>query len=536
MSDDLTELAACLGTPVPGLFLLRYRSALVLDDLIARLRLQLGARPLHEVRYDPRAADQEQGSPSALTDRCRALADATIPVLFLRPEPGDVAEAAVATVANFWKQLNSRREPLGDLSAQTVLCLDLAQTPFAFSHAKDLISWCSPKFEFLALTPTPAGEKVTLQGETRRDAAGASALLTWQSLQPLWQKVVASGQPPTPEDGHRLLIPLLRSAVDLGMVSQGSRLIREAAHATFRTEFERVSWLNLCGDLAAVQGDLDEALRSFTESKTVLERLTATNPANATWQFNLGIVNERLGALAVQHGKFDEALVFLTRRHDIISALAASDPANAEWQRDLSVSLEKRGDLAVAQGDLAGALRCFSESKTIRERLAASDPANAEWQRDLSVSLNYLGNLAVAQGDLAGALRCFSESKTIAERLAASDPANAAWQRDLSVSLDRLGDLAVAQGDLAGALRYFTESKTIAERLAASDPANAMWQRDLWVTYWKLTKHCEESGRPDEAKAWWRKAHDTLAGMKQRGLHISPEDEDFLARLRAKEQ
>ena len=242
MLDDLTELAACLGTPVPGLFLLRYRSALVLDDLVTRLRPQLGTRPLHEVRYDPRAADQEQGSPSALTDRCRALADTTIPVLFLRPEPGDVAEAAIATVATFWKQLNSRREALGALSVQIVLCLDQAQTPFAFSHARDLISWCSPKFEFLSLTPVSAGEKVMQQSEKGRDAAGASALLTWQALQPLWQKIVASGQPPTPEDADRLLIPLLRSAVNLGMVSQGTRLIHEAAHATFRNDSARAAW------------------------------------------------------------------------------------------------------------------------------------------------------------------------------------------------------------------------------------------------------------------------------------------------------
>ena len=536
MSDDLTELTACLDTPVPGLFLLRYRSALVLDALVARLRPQLGTRPLHEVRYDPRAADQEQGSPSALTDRCRALADATIPVLFLRPEPGDVDEASVATVANFWKQLNARREPLGDLSAQIVLCLDLAQTPFAFSHAKDFISWCSPKFEFLALTPTSGGDKITLHGEKGRDAAGASALLTWQSLQPLWQKVVASGQSPTATDTERLLIPLLRSAVALGMVSQGSRLIKEAAQATFRTDSTRAFWLDLCGDLAVAQGDLAGALRIFSECHAILERLAASDPANAAWQYDLGISNERLGDLAVQQGKLDQALVFHTERKDIISALAARDPANAAWQRDLSVSLNKLGDLAVKQGDLAGALRSCTESKTIAEHLAASDPANAEWQRDLSVSLDRLGDLAVAQGDLAGALRSFSESHAILERLAASDPANAGWQRDLSVSLNKLGELAVAQGDLAGALRSFTESKTIAERLAASDQANAMWQRDLWVSYWKLADHCEKSGQPDEARAWWKKAHDTLAGMKQRGLHISPEDEDFLARLRAKEQ
>ena len=100
--------------------------------------------------------------------------------------------------------------------------------------------------------------------------------------------------------------------------------------------------------------------------------------------------------------------------------------------------------------------------------------------------------------------------------------------------LNKLGDLAVAQGDLAGALRSFTESKTIRERLAASDPANAAWQRDLWVSVWRVADLCEKSGQAEEAKAWWRKAFDTLAGMKAGGLHVSPEDLGFLGRLRAK--
>ena len=56
MSDDLTELTACLDTPVPGLFLLRYRSALVLDALVARLRPQLG-------NERPRAAQAAREAP-----------------------------------------------------------------------------------------------------------------------------------------------------------------------------------------------------------------------------------------------------------------------------------------------------------------------------------------------------------------------------------------------------------------------------------------------------------------------------------------
>src|SRR5207302_251871 len=151
----------------------------------------------------------------------------------------------------------------------------------------------------------------------------------------------------------------------------------------------------------------------------------------------------------------------------------------------------------------------------------------------LSVALERLGDLAVAQGDLSAAARHFSASLKIAERLAASDPGNAAWQRDLSVSLEKLGGLAVAQGDLPAAARHFTAYLKIGERLAASDPGNAPWQRDLWVSYYKVADVLERQGQP-EAGGYWRKAYEILAGMKQAGLFVSPQDEGSLASLRKK--
>jgi hypothetical protein len=101
----------------------------------------------------------------------------------------------------------------------------------------------------------------------------------------------------------------------------------------------------------------------------------------------------------VAQGDGAGALRYFTQSKTIAERLAASDPANAAWQRDLSVSLDKLGDLAVAQGDGAGALRYFTQSKTIAERLAASDPANAEWQRDLAVSHFKLYQFAQKSGD-----------------------------------------------------------------------------------------------------------------------------------------
>ncbi len=54
--------------------------------------------------------------------------------------------------------------------------------------------------------------------------------------------------------------------------------------------------------------------------------------------------------------------------------------------------------------------------------------------------------------------------------------------------------------------------------LSERNPQSADYARDLWVLYWRLADLSEKNGKAAEAMDWYRKAHDTLAGMKQRGL------------------
>lgn len=293
--------------------------------------------------------------------------------------------------------------------------------------------------------------------------------------------------------------------------------------------------LSKLGDVAEAQGDLAGALRCFTEGKTIRERLAASDPANADWQRALSVSLSKLGTVAQEQGDLAGALRCFAEGKAILAGLAASDPTNAGCQRDLSASLGRLGDLSQEQGDLAEALRFFTEANTIRGRLAASDPANAGWQRDLSVLLSKLGNVAQEQGDLAEALRFFTEAKTIRERLAESDPANAGWQRDLSVSLSRLGDVAQARKDLEGAWGYLKQGLQIAERLAASDPSNAGWQRGLSVSCWNLAGLAVKRGKAAEARRQNQRAYEVLKGMKERGMHLSPEDLKMLSVLEARQ-
>lgn len=76
----------------------------------------------------------------------------------------------------------------------------------------------------------------------------------------------------------------------------------------------------------------------------------------------------------------------------------------------------------------------------------------------------------------------------------------------------------------------------IAKRLAQAAPRNSQWQRDLWVSYWGLAVPAERQDKVDEDGGCWKQALDVLSGIKDRGLHLSPEDRQWLDILRLRVQ
>jgi tetratricopeptide (TPR) repeat protein len=220
-------------------------------------------------------------------------------------------------------------------------------------------------------------------------------------------------------------------------------------------------WIEL-GDLWTTRGSLAEAEKAFVGARDAAVRGGADR--------DLSVAYNRIGDVHLDQGDLAGALKSFSDSLAIRDRLAQSDPGNAGWQYDLGISNERIGDVQVAQGDLAGALKSYRAKFAIIDGLAQSDPGNAGWQRDLSVSYNKTGDVQVAQGDLAGALTSYRNSLAIRDRLAKSDPGNAGWRHGLSVSYDRVGDVQVAQGDLAGALTSYNDSLTIRDRLAKSDP------------------------------------------------------------------
>jgi tetratricopeptide (TPR) repeat protein len=135
---------------------------------------------------------------------------------------------------------------------------------------------------------------------------------------------------------------------------------------------------------------------------------------------------DRVGNVQKAQGNFAGALKSYSDSLAIRDRLATSDPGNADWQRNLSVSYEKVGDVQVEQGDLKAALKSYQDDLAITERLATSDPGNAGWQRDLSVSFERLALIQKQSGDKAKAREFLRQGHAIMV------PDNAVWKQDLA--------------------------------------------------------------------------------------------------------
>lgn len=97
-----------------------------------------------------------------------------------------------------------------------------------------------------------------------------------------------------------------------------------------------------------------------------------------------------------------------------------------------------------------------------------------------------------------------------------------------------MGDLSHALGNGVQAREFYEKALEISERLADSAPENVDYARDLWVSCWRMADAEIDAGDDVKSLEWWRKAHDILQAMCERGWLVSDEDRGFLTQLKQK--
>ena len=137
-----------------------------------------------------------------------------------------------------------------------------------------------------------------------------------------------------------------------------------------------------------------------------------------------------LGHVCQTRGQLDAALRAFTEALAICRRLADLDPGNADWQRGLAVAHTCVGGVLEAQGQLDAALRAFTEALAISRRLADLDPGNATWQRDLAVSCVHIAGLEAARDKPQVPIALCEEASQILAALTATLPETHPWRSD----------------------------------------------------------------------------------------------------------
>jgi hypothetical protein len=224
----------------------------------------------------------------------------------------------------------------------------------------------------------------------------------------------------------------------------------------------------------------------------------------------------------------DEAIAYVgAQRAAILQTVQARAAAAREKNRADLQPLLKTAALHQTKGQ-AG------EARALYADVLAAEP---DWPEALHAAFRFhvdQGDFARVHNTLAEVRREYEAAQGLAQRLTAADPSNTQWRRDLVVSNAKLGDVARARGQLAEAAQAYSEGLEIMQKLAAADPSNTQWQRDLAVSYSRLANLAERRQKAGEAQGYWQQALEVLARIEKRGLHLSPEDREWLEWLRRK--
>ena len=263
---------------------------------------------------------------------------------------------------------------------------------------------------------------------------------------------------------------------------------------------------NNIGILQLATGHTTEALESYRQALAIRERLARDHPTSAAPQNELAASHNNIGILLSTTGQTAEALESHRRALAIWERLVRDHPTATSYQNDLARSYHSIGGLLNTTGHPVEALESSKRALAIREQLAREHPTVTAYQSDLARIQNYIGDLLKTTGNTAGALVSYREALAIRERLARENRTVTAYQSNLANSQNNIGNLQRGTGQTAEAMESYRRALAIRERLARDHPTVTAYQSDLARIQNDIGSLQRATGHRDQALESFRQA------------------------------
>ena len=264
------------------------------------------------------------------------------------------------------------------------------------------------------------------------------------------------------------------------------------------------------GRLLAETARPGEALASYRRALEIRDRLARDNPGDTGDQARLAGIHSSIGLLLQETGRPAEAMESHRRGLAIRERLVAEHPEFAAYQTALAGSHNNIGLLFRETGRRREALESYRRAQQVQERLAREYPDVAQYRNDLAGSFHNIGLLLSELDRTEEALESLRQGLRIREQLALESPSVTEYQSDLGHGLNGTGFMLAALGREDEALAMHRRALAIRERLVADNPTVTEHRSDLARSLANIGSLLRERGRLAEAMATFARERATL--------------------------
>jgi tetratricopeptide (TPR) repeat protein len=221
------------------------------------------------------------------------------------------------------------------------------------------------------------------------------------------------------------------------------------------------------GDDLYTEKDFEGALSGYKTFLGLVETLAARSDAKDEWVRRLALAEERMGDALRHLNQIDAALDRFLAYQRVARGLVAKvekespDLPNYTYQLDLLISYERIGAIRLAQGRQDEALKNYTVYIAGTREVAARNLQQGDWRRFLANGYIGRGDVLLVQGKSDAALADFTEAARIYAALVAKDKFRASWQRNLALTHQRIGEALQAEGKLLEAVAEFQACSAI---------------------------------------------------------------------------
>ena len=250
---------------------------------------------------------------------------------------------------------------------------------------------------------------------------------------------------------------------------------------------QNVFWV---GDIAMKRGQMGRAERAMREYQRLADQMVAIEPDNRKWQMEIKYANTNLGAVLSKQRHYAEASRRLQQALATVETLASAEPGNREYQASIPETLAWLADSQFGEGKLDEAIAKRERQVALLEGLQQRYPFDVDYRQRQIPARRALGRWLASRGASAAGLAQLRAAERIGQDLIPTDPDNMRWlQYTAGAQLD-LARLLLVEGQVEEAAAKTRAGCELTDRLAAKDRTN--------VDFRKLATDCL-SGRAEVA-------------------------------------